>query len=354
MSRFKIVLLEHGYATTDHERKIVEEAGGEFIDAEQWPLAEALQLCEQADGMLCRRLDLTAEMIRRFRRCQVIVRYGVGTDNVDTKAATEAGIIVGHVPAYCVDEVSVHALSLLLACVRQVVSTHKKMERGGWDVHRGEPIWRMAGRTLGLVGFGNIGQAMARKLSGWDLKILATDPFVDSTRAAALGVTLVDLDTLCRESDYISMHAPLLPETRHLMGERALSLMKPGAILVNTARGPVVDTAALLAAVDEGRLASAGLDVFEEEPLPVNSPFRSHPRIIVTDHTAWYSEESQVQLQTTAAQEIVRVCGGGLPVSMANPEVLHRLNRFAEWNPGENVRWQLQRLEKMRREEPAS
>ncbi len=354
MSRFKIVLLEHGYATTDYERRIIEEAGGEFIDAEKLPLMEALQLCEQADGILCRRLDLTAEMIQRFRRCQVIVRYGVGTDNVDTKAATEAGIIVGHVPAYCVDEVSVHALSLLLACVRRVVSTHKKMEGGGWDVHRGEPIWRMAGRTLGLVGLGNIGRAMARKLSGWDLKILATDPFIDPARAAALGVTLVDLDTLCRESDYISLHAPLLPETRHLIDERTLALMKPGAILVNTARGPVVDTAALLRAIDAGHLAGAGLDVFEEEPLPVDSPFRLHPRIVVTDHTAWYSEESQIQLQTTAAQEIVRVCSGGLPLSMANPEVLHRLNRFAEWKPGDNVRWQLQRLEKMRRDASAS
>ena len=246
-------------------------------------------------------------------------------------------------PVYCVDEVSAHAIALLLACVRHIVPTHQKMERGEWDVHRGQPIYRMQGRTLGLAGFGSIGQSMARKLSGWDLKLLATDPFVDPSRASALGVKLVDLQTLCRESDYLSLHCPLLPETRHLIDKRTLALMKIGAILINTARGPLIDSAAMLAALDAGHLAAAGLDVFEEEPLPPDSPFPKHARIVCTDHTAWYSEESQIQLQRTAAEEIVRVCKGGLPLSLANPEVLRRLGRFAEWTPSDTVQWQLKR-----------
>jgi D-3-phosphoglycerate dehydrogenase len=347
MARFKAVLIDQGYGTSRYEQEIITAAGGEFIDADKLPLPEKLRLCEDADGIVLRRLTVSADLIKRFRKCKIIVRCGVGTDNVDVNAATEAGIVVGHVPAYCVDEVSTHAIALLLACVRKLVSTHRKMEQGAWDVHRTDPIYRLAGKTLGLVGFGNIGQAVARKLAGWNLKLLATDPFVEPARAKALGVKLVDLDMLCGESDYVSLHVPLLPETRHLIGERTLGLMRPGAIVINTARGQVVDSPALLAAVESEQLAGAGLDVFEEEPLPPDSPLRRHPRIIVTDHTAWYSEESQVQLQTTAAEEIVRVCTGGLPASLANPEVLHRLGRFAEWTPSDNVRWQLKRMEKL-------
>jgi len=157
---FRAVLFEHGYASIAPEREVISAAGGELIDAEKLPLAEALRLCEDAEALLVRRLQITAELIQRFRRCKIILRYGVGTDNVDTAAATQAGIIVGHVPNYCVDEVSVHAIALLLACVRKVVATHHKMEQGGWEVHRGDPIFRMAGRTLGIIGFGTIGRAV--------------------------------------------------------------------------------------------------------------------------------------------------------------------------------------------------
>ncbi|HMC26806.1 MAG TPA: C-terminal binding protein, partial [Verrucomicrobiae bacterium] len=146
MPKFKVVLIEHGYHATQYERKLIESAGGEFVDAEKLSLPEVLRLCEGADGIFCRRLEITGAMIKRFQQCKIIVRYGVGTDNVDVNAATDAGIIVGHVPAYCVDEVAVHAIALLLACVRHIVPTHVKMESGGWEVHRGEPIYRMEGR----------------------------------------------------------------------------------------------------------------------------------------------------------------------------------------------------------------
>jgi D-3-phosphoglycerate dehydrogenase len=345
MPKFRIVLIEHGYASIGVERQMIEAAGGELIDADHLPLSDALKLCETADAILFRRISITAEVIRRLQRCKMIMRYGIGTDNVDVEAATAAKIIVGHVPTYCIDEVSSHAIALLLGCARKVTLTHKKMETGGWDINRKDPVYRVAGRTLGLVGFGNIGQAVARKLAGWRLRILATDPYVDSARADESGVKLVSLETLCRESDYISLHCPLLPETRHLIGPTQLSWMKPTAVLVNTARGPVIDTKALLTALERGQIDQAALDVFEEEPLPKDSPFRHHPRLTVTDHVAWYSEESQRDLQRDAAADLARVCTGGLPRSLMNPEVLRAWGRWEEWNPPENVRWQLRRLE---------
>lgn len=350
MPGFRAVIVEHGYKTTRYEREIVGAAGGEFIDASDRPLEEALHLAESAEGVMVRRLDVTAQVVRRLSKCKILTRYGVGTDNVDVDAATQAGIIVGHAPLYATDEVSVHAVALLLACVRDLVGTHQRLEAGAWDVERPIPVCRMAGRTLGIVGFGNIGRAVARKLSGWDLRIVATDPFVEPERAVAMGVELVSLDELLKTSDLISLNCPLLPETRHLIDAASLAKMKRGAILVNTARGGVVDTRALLAALDAGQLECAGLDVFEEEPLPADAPLRRHPRVVLTDHMAWYSEQSQVQLQTTIAQEIVRVCCGGLPVSLMNPEVLKKLGRYAEWLPPENIRWQLRRLAAMHKD----
>jgi len=311
---FRVVLIEHGYASIDVERRIIADAGGELIDADKLPFEKALESCRDADAVLFRRIEVPAEMIRQFRKCQIIVRYGVGTDNVDVKAATNAKIMVGHVAVYCVDEVSSHAIALLLACARNI------------------------------VGLGNIGRAVARKLSGWGLRLLATDPFVDPEQAREAGVEVVDFETLCRHSHFITLHCPLLPETRHLIDAKSVQLMQPGTIIINTARGGVIDSRALLGAIDSGHIAAAGVDVFEEEPLPADSPLRTHPRIVVTDHAAWYSEQSQQELQRIAAEELARVCRGGLPRSLANPEVIQRLGREAEWQPGDNMRWQIKRL----------
>ncbi|HYK87406.1 MAG TPA: C-terminal binding protein [Acidobacteriota bacterium] len=346
MADFRVVLVEHGYPDKHLEKEIINAAGGEFMDAEDRPLSEALDLCRQADGILVRRTLVTADMIRTFHRCRIIVRYGVGTDNIDVKAATGAGIMVGNVPDYCMDEVSTHAIALLLACVRNLCGTYSRMAHGHWDDSPLVAVSQVAGRSLGLVGLGQIGSAVARKLRAWELRLLACDPFVEDSHALGLGTQLVDLETLCRQSDYISLHVPLLPETHHLIGSEQLKLIKPGCILVNTARGPVVDTRAVLGALDEGRLAWAGLDVFEEEPLPVNSPLRSHPGIILSNHTAWYSEESQRRLQTSAANAIVAACTGGVPASLANPQVLYKLDKFNQWRPAPSMLWQLARLRK--------
>lgn len=340
---FSVVAIDHGYPSMALEEQIITRAGGTFVDCEMLPPGDRPDAIQNADALLVRWLRITPTIIKSLRRCKIIIRYGVGTDNVDAEAATEAGIMVGHVPYYCTDEVSNHAIALWMACVRKVVSTHQRLAAGGWGINPAEKMWRSAGRTMGLIGLGNIGQATARKLQGWNMRVLAADPYVNPDRAAALGVTLVDLQELLRHSDYVSLHVPLLPETRHLIGANEFALMKPGAILINTARGPIVDSGALIDALDSGKIAAAALDVFEEEPPPADAPVRKHPAILLTDHVAWYSEESEAELKRTVAEDAVRVCKGGLPLAIANYEVLQRLGRWNEWTPNDTVRWQLKR-----------
>ena len=349
MAKFKVVILPHGYPSVEIEREVVCGAGGELVDGDTFPdEAAALHSAEDADAILVRWTKVTPEIIGRLKRCRIIVRYGIGYDNVDSASALANGIMIGHCPTYCVDEVATHTLALLLACVRNIVNTHAKVASGGWTDNPSDRQWRMAGRTLGLIGLGNIGRCVAGKLRGWGLRVLATDPFVEEEQALAAGAQLVDFRTLCCESDYICIHAPLLPETQHLVGHEALASMKKGVILVNTARGPLLDEAALLEALDTDKVAAAGLDVFEREPLAQDSRLRTHLRLVLSDHGAWYSENSLAELKRSVAEDAVRVCTGGLPLAIAYPEVLHRLGRFNEWRPNSNAVWQMKRAAKLR------
>ena len=343
MPNFKVIFVEHGYKSIEPERRIIESAGGTLIDGDGYSLPESLSIASDCEAIMLRRIKIHREQIKTFQRCKILMRYGVGVDNIDIAAATEAGIIVGHVPIYCQDDVSTHAIALLLACVRRIIPTNDALRTGDWNVHEDDPIYRFAEKTLGIVGLGTLGQAVARKMQGWNIRLLATDPFIEPEVAHALNVTLVPLETLLRESDFVSLHVPLLPETKHLINASTLARMKRGAILVNTARGPVVSGGDLLHALDRGQLSCAALDVFEEEPPEKDSPLRHHPRLLVTDHTAWYSEESQLELQRRAAEEVTRACTGGLPEAIANPEVLEKLGSAGKWKPNHLARWQARR-----------
>ncbi len=346
MTRFKVVLLPHFYPSVEIEREVISQAGGLLVDGDQLPdEAAALGEAENADVIVVRWTKVTRELIAGFRRCRGIVRYGIGYDNVDYDAATSAGIIIAHSPTYSVDEVATQTFALLLACVRDVVGTHRRVINGGWSDNPPVRQWRMAGRTVGLVGLGNIGSSMARKLAGWRMRLLASDPYVPQEHARELGVELVDLPVLCREADYVSVHAPLLPETHQLIGRREFELMKRGVVLVNTARGPIVDEMALAEAVASGKVAAAGLDVFEKEPLAADSPLRNFPNVVLSDHAAWYSEDSLAELKRTVAEAAVSIGSGGLPVAIANPEVLHKLGRFNEWTPSYNAQWRARRAQ---------
>jgi D-3-phosphoglycerate dehydrogenase len=245
------------------------------------------------------------------------VRYGVGVDNIDRGAATARRIFVANVPDYGVEEVSDHALALLLAVARRIVWRDRAVRSGAWNIARDEPMHRLAGGTLGLVGYGRIGQSFHRKARALGFaRTLVFDPFLDS---APDGAELSDLSELCIQSDAISLHAPLTGETWHLIGRTQLALMKRTAILVNTSRGGLVDATALGEALAENRIFGAGLDVFEEEPPAKDNPLFELPNVVVSDHTGWYSEESVKDLRRKASEEIARVFAGEIPRNWINP-----------------------------------
>ena len=258
-----------------------------------------------------------APLIASMRRCRVISRYGIGYDNIDVDAATRAGIWVGRVPDYGWEDVSDHAVAMFLACVRDLgcLDRRARAERPG----RARQLFRITGRTFGVLGCGGIGRVVIRKLAGFGLaRILVHDPYLTPEQVAAAGGEAVDLDTLLGEADFVSLHTPLTDETRGMIGAEQLALMKPSAMLINTARGGLVDEAALAAALTDGTIAAAGLDVFEQEPLPADSPLAGLDNVILSNHLAWYTEESSVELATKAARNISEVLSGRPPVYPVN------------------------------------
>jgi len=326
MPRFRVVLLEDRFVHHDPETSVLEAIGAEVIEAgKNLSEADILALCREADGITVNLVPMNRNVIAGLNKCRVIARYGVGCDNVDLQAATAKGIAVVNVPDYCMEDVSDQAFALFMACVRQVALRDREVRRGHWNITKGGPMFRVRGKTFGLVGYGNIPQTLHRKLKGFELgRVLAFDPFIPKEVAEKNGAELVDLDTLLKESDFLSIHAPLNDKTRHLIGKDQLELMKREAILVNTSRGGVVDTAALCDALKRGVIRGAGLDVHEQEPLPANSPLLELDTVVLSDHIGWYSEESQIELQTKAAQGVADVLTGKTPRSVVNQEVLKR------------------------------
>jgi D-3-phosphoglycerate dehydrogenase len=277
---------------------------------------------EQADALLVTYAPVTGALIERLTRCRVIARFGIGVDNVDVAAATRAGIVVTRVPDYCIDEVSDHALALLLALARKIPEADRHVKRGQWAVAPLAPIRRVRGKVLGLVGFGQIPRALAPKARALGLTVLAYDPYVPRDDMARAGVDQVSFEELVARSDFVSIHAPLLPETRHLFNADVFRRMKTTAYLINTARGPLIDELALVDALERGELAGAALDVLAQEPPPADSPLLRSDKVILTPHAAFYSEESLEELQRKAAEEVVRVLTGAPPRHPVNPEVL--------------------------------
>lgn len=341
-----VLLLPHGYPDTTPERTVLERASCRFVDGDSISKAELLKEMANADAVLVRWTNVDGATIEQLNRCQVLVRYGAGYDNVDLAAATRKGIVVSYVPEYCIDEVSTHAISLLLASLRRLPEVHNRVAVGKWEPNPPETLYRLRGRTLGIVGFGNIGREVARKLSTWGVRILAFDPYITDTELLDGSGRLVDLTTLCAESDYITLHQPLLPETRHFCDAAFFSACKRRPIIINTARGPLVDERALLHALNSGMVSAAAMDVFEKEPLPASSPLHHHPRIILSDHMAWYSEESHEELRTTAAESALALLQGRLPAAIANPSVLSRLNHLPAWPGNTQSRWRDRRDER--------
>jgi D-3-phosphoglycerate dehydrogenase len=299
------------------------------IDAElkfaEQPTPEAiLAVAREADGLFVTYGQITADIIGELENCKVIGRFGIGTDNIDIPAATKRGIIVTYAPVYCLEEVSDHTMAMLMALARKIPFASNLVRAGRWEMPAVVPIHRLRGQTLGLVGLGNIPQSVAPKAQAFGISVISSDPFVSPEIAAKLNVELVSFDVLLERSDYVSLHAPLTPKTEKLLGADAFGKMKPSAFLINTARGPLVDVDALAKALDAGEIAGAALDVLPVEPPPEDLALLGRDNVIITPHTAFYSEEALLNLQTTVAKDVVAVLGGKTPAYPVNARELGR------------------------------
>jgi D-3-phosphoglycerate dehydrogenase / 2-oxoglutarate reductase len=319
-----VVIVDYDYGDAEIERAIIEEAGLRLATAQCKSEDDVIAVARDADAIIAQYATVGAKAISALTRCEVIARYGTGTDIVDIDAATRHGILVTNVPNdWCENEVADHAMALLLAAVRKICRYDQETRAGIWRWQTGEPIHRMSGRTLGLLSFGAIAQAIGRRAAGFGVRIIASDPYMPAADIMDRGAVPVSLEELLIQADYLVIQAPLTKETHHLIGEPELRRMKRSAILVNTARGPIVSDQALHRALSEGWIAGAGLDDIEEEPAkqrdwnPAN-PLFGLENVIITPHAAYYSEESIRTVRDFAASEVVRVLTGQQPLSAVN------------------------------------
>jgi D-3-phosphoglycerate dehydrogenase len=320
----QVAVSDSVFPNLDPAREVLSTIGASLVMASANTPEAIMRVAGDADALLVTYAKITADMIERMPRCKIVSRFGIGVDNVDLAAATRKGIVVTKVPDYCIDEVSDHALALLLTLARKIPMVNAQVHGGTWHMPSVVPIHRLRSSVLGLVGFGRIPQLVAPKAQAFGLRVVAYDPFVPDEVFAKLGVERVEFPELLKTSDFVSIHSPLLPETRGLFNADVFKQMKPTAYVINTARGPIVDEAALAAALDAKQIAGAGLDVMADEP-PKGSPLIGRDDVVITPHTSFYSEESLVELQVKASQEVVAVLSGHPPRNPVNPEVLaHR------------------------------
>jgi D-3-phosphoglycerate dehydrogenase / 2-oxoglutarate reductase len=310
MPRPVIAITDSPFPSLDPAKKALARLDPEYRMAKSASADDILAVARDADAILVTYAKLPGPLLRQLTRCKAIGRFGLGVDNIELPEAKELGIAVNYVPDYCLREVSDHAMALLLALARKVTLANKLVQSGRWELPPLVPLRRLEGQTLGLVGFGNIPRTLAPKAKAFGFNVITYDPYVNADALAATGVESVSFDDLLKRSDFISVHAPLQPATRGLMNAKTFAKMKKGAFLINTARGPLVDEAALVAALDSGHLGGAALDVVVTEPLAKDSPLIGRDNVILTPHTAFYSVEALEELQTKCASDVARVLSG--------------------------------------------
>jgi len=320
MAKAKVVLTDYVWDSLDVEKRTL--AGlADLVALKTKTPEEFLPEAADCDALLNTYAGpITAEAMARMPKCRIIARYGIGVDTIDLAAATRAGIIVTNNPTYCIEEVAEHTMALLLACARKVAFYDRRVRAGEWAVPPGKPMFRLVGRTLGLVGFGNIARQVAVRAAAFGLRVVFADPNVKEGQFDAPGKK-VELAELLREADFVSLHPPLVAETRKMISDATLAQMKPTAFLINCARGPIVDTDALVRALDAKKIAGCALDTIDPEPLPNPHPLRDRDNVVFAPHAAWYSEQAMVGLQAGAPNEVRRVLSGEWPVNVVNPAV---------------------------------
>jgi D-3-phosphoglycerate dehydrogenase len=314
VSGFKVVVTDQIFPDLAIERELLSEIGAEVIVAAGSP-TEVLSLAADADALLNTYMPVDAQFMSGLARCRIIARYGIGVDNVDLAAAKAAKITVTNVPDYSVEEVAAHAAAMILSLLRKLPQADARARAGAWGIEGLRPIMRISNLTVGLVGYGRIARRLAMVLAALGANLLVHDPYL----TASPGIPeLTGLEELARRSNVVSVHAPLTPETAGMINSEFLSLLPPGAILVNTSRGRLVVLDDVIAALRSGKLAGAGLDVFDHEPIEL-ARIEGAPNLIATPHMAYYSEQSLAESQRKAATQIVKVLSGEEPDYQVNP-----------------------------------
>lgn len=318
----RITIVDSDNDSFEQEQEVASRCGIELVKEQATTEEEVVAAARGADAILVQYAPITAAVLDALPGLKAVGRYGVGVDTVDVEAATARGIAVCNVPDYGVQEVSDHAIALTLSVVRGTAQLDRLVRAGEYGLVPVKPLRRISALRFGAVGLGRIGAATAVKARALGFTVVGSDPMLETGSRTADGIEVVDLDTLLTTCDVVSLHVPLIPSTRHLIDEAALARMVPGAILVNTCRGGVVDTEAVARALQDGRLKGAGLDVFEEEPLGLDSPLMDCPTAVLTPHASWYSEESSAELKRRVTEAVAAVIRGERPRDILNPEVL--------------------------------
>jgi D-3-phosphoglycerate dehydrogenase len=317
MKHMKIVISDDRFGHNEEEKLAFRDMDADLVIANCYTEEELLCVCRDADAVLLNQAPMTAKVIAALENCRVISRYGIGYDNVDVKAAEEKGIWVTNVRGYCTEEVAEHALGILLCCVRRIPYKDRGVRGGKWNLN--QPIRRMSGRTMGIIGFGATGRAFWEKVQGFGFsRILINDTHVEQKLLPGMFGEAASFEKVITESDFISLHIPLRESTRHLINDQTISRMKDGVVIINISRGHVIDEAALIDALQSGKVSSAGLDVFEREPLSPESPLLSLDNVILTDHSAYYSQEAVSELKMRTAMNARDVLEGKVPKTVVN------------------------------------
>ena len=320
---YKVLVTDYVWPSTEPEREVLSSIGATIIEAPDQDESTLIELASDVDAIMTCFAQVTANVVKAAKNCMVISRYGVGVDNIAVSTATEQGIPVTYVPDYCVDEVSDHVMALLLAWNRQIVFYDKVAKMGEWSGSVSPvPLRRLRGKNLGVIGLGRIGLAVAGKAQALGINVLGYDPYTSGNTAAMENISIISLEDLLEQADYISVHTPLNDNTRGLIGKNELARMKPTCYLVNCARGPIVDEMALYQALLSGSIAGAGLDVMEDTEPGADNPLFELANVIVTPHVAFLSNESVNELEVRTAQATKNVLLGQMPEFLVNPEVL--------------------------------
>lgn len=319
--KFRVAITDAEYASQEPERAVLSKLNVDLVKFQCRTESDVIKHCKDADALLVQYAPITKKVIENLKKVRIIARYGVGVDNIDLAAATQKRILVTNV-VYDICDVADHTIGLILSVVRKIPWIYQSTKSGEWDWKKFQPIMRLKGKTVGIIGLGRVGREVAKRISGFGVNILAYDPYIPLEVFEKNNIKKVDLETILEKSDIITLHVTLTKETRHMIGEDELRKMKKTAILINTCRGPVVNKKFLCTALKEKWIAGAGLDVLESEPLTRDNPLLELDNIVITPHMAWYSAGSVTEIQTAAAEDVARVLSGQPPQRLVNKSVL--------------------------------